>query len=334
MKNRGMRTFKAGLFGLAVAAACATSGGRTAKADFLFNPTGVGGAGGAVTASAFDPAVGNALAKGGNAAVTNFATGGPAAGNTFQLYYQATMGAVLGSNGLPITNGPLAGLGTTYQITVVASITEVVTSVAAGGTSATFSIAPVQAANSFLRMFENPTVVNDNLAGTGFTAGTQILSATPIATPVGSGAFTTVPGAIQLFDQHNADNYAGKQSVVSTAGSASTIDFRVDSTNPAFFITPPPTIVGLEFVTTAQTPFRPVDPSALFQGLGPAGANVIPVLGPINGAPFTAAVSNTDFQFAADANVTPIPEPTSVCLMGLGLVGLVAYSRRKLARIG
>ena len=57
-------------------------------------------------------------------------------GATFQLDYQANIPALIGTNGLDFTP---AGLGSTYQLTVVGSFTEVVTSLSSSGSVATFA---------------------------------------------------------------------------------------------------------------------------------------------------------------------------------------------------
>jgi len=299
MDIRVMKTLRAALLGLTATAAGLLGTVGSARADFVFDPT---GGGGGTVISAIDPAPGNALAS-------NVISGGSATvGSTFQLYYQAAVGTLVRPDG--------TSLLPSGQLTVVASVTEQVTSVSAGGALATFAIAPVQV-GSFLRIYQNPAIVFNNLAGTGFTAGTLILSATPIVSGAGSGNFANSGGPV-LFDQHGADDYAGKQSTVGNG--VSTIDALVTSALPGYFPGGVPSVIGLRFVTSSSTPFIAVDPSRSFAEIGGPAPN----LGAING------LSGPDFQFVADAFVTanPIPEPSSVALMGLGLAGVVAVARR------
>jgi len=299
----------------------------------VFDPDGPGGTA-AVTINGFDPAPGNSLAKDSVTAINNVIAGGgtgaDVAANRFQLYYMATTSSLIGPSP---ANNPLtpAGLNTTYQITYVASITEFVKSASGPTGTATFGVSAVQAPNSILQIYSNGPaggIVADNASGTGFTAGTLILTAAPVTTVAGSGNFTTT-GATQLFDQHGADNFGGKLSVVGQG--SSTVDFNVTFANPAYFITPPPTVVALRFNTSQSTPFLAIEPTGAVAGTGfpnPLGAPnpIIPNLGGTNG------VTGPDFQFVADAFVTPVPEPSSLCLMGLGLAGVVAVARRKRAQ--
>jgi len=330
MDFRGMRTLKAALFGVAAAAVCLLGTEQRARADFLFNPTGVGGAGGAFSINGFDPAPGNAVGVGSVTAINNVTaaggTGADVAANRFQLYYIATTSSLVGPSP---ANNPLtpAGLNSAYQITYVASVTEYVSSANAATGTATFAISGTQAANSVLQIYSNGPaggIVADNATGLGFTAGTLILSATPVVSAAGIGNFTNAAGNPVLFDQHNADNFGGKQTVAGSG--SSTVDFRVTSTNANYFITPPPTISAVRFITSQSTPFIVIEPTGAAAGTGfpnPLGVGpIIPNLGAINGR------TGPDFQFVADAFVT-VPEPSSVCLMGLGLCGAVAVLRRR-----
>jgi hypothetical protein len=319
---------RAALLVVAALAVAALAGG-TARADFLFNPTGVGGAGGAVTINGFDPAPGNALAQGGVTAINNvLAAGGvgsDVAADRFQLYYMATTSALIGPSP---GNNPLTppGLNSAYQITYIASVTEFVKTAIGPSATATFGVSSVQAANSILQIYSNGPaggIVANNGAGTGFNAGTLILTASPIVNTAGVGNFTNSGGAPVALNQHpGGTNYLSTMSVTGTG--SSTVDFNVTSTNPAYFITPPPTVVALRFNTSQSTPFVAIEPALFLPN--PAGGSVAPALGAING------VTGPDFLFVADAFVT-VPEPTSLCLTGLGLGGIFAYIRRRQSRV-
>src|SRR5438105_1210448 len=88
------------------------------RADFInFDPDGLNNPNGtgslpAVTISSFDQAVGNALAVGGVSAIGNFRAGAPAAGNQFEMYYQATLQGYGGGSPPPPN-----GINSTFQLT-------------------------------------------------------------------------------------------------------------------------------------------------------------------------------------------------------------------------
>ena len=188
-------------------------------------------------------------------------------GETYQLDYQAALSDVIDPSGNSIVP---TGLNTSYQITAVASFTEVVTSLASNGTVATFGLVPTQSPNSFFEIYYNPAVVANALAGTGFNVGTLILSGNADPSLSNSGNFALALNGsgspiIEPFDLFNPVNYPGILTVTG-AGSAA-IDADVASFNSAFFETP---VTQLSFNASNITPFLQTDPSALFVG-SPAG---------------------------------------------------------------
>jgi hypothetical protein len=320
----GVKTSRAAFLGLAVCVAAAAVG-RSARADFSFNPTGVGGAP-VFTINGFDPSPGNALGQGSTTAIANVlnsgGTGSDVAADRFQLYYMATTSSLIGPSP---GNNPLTppGLNSAYQITYVASVTEFVKTASGNAGTATFGISSVQAANSGLTIYSNGPgggLTANNGAGTGFTDGTPILTGSVIVPggTVPTGNFTTQPGTVPLNQHPLGSNYPGIQTV---AGSGSSlVDFAVVTTNPAYFVTPPPTVVALRFATSQVTPFTAIEPALKLPNN--AGGFVVPNIGTVNG------VNGPDFLFTADAFVTPVPEPSSVCLTVLGLGGALLCVRK------
>src|SRR5262245_52044612 len=100
---------------------------RAVPASFQFDPDGPGPLA-PMLIDSLDFFPGAALAD--NAVPAN-------AGQTFQLYYQSNLSGVIDPTGVGSTP---PGLNATFEITVVASLTEVVTSVAPGGAPATFQL--------------------------------------------------------------------------------------------------------------------------------------------------------------------------------------------------
>ena len=283
--------------------------GSSVQAAFLdFNPTG-SNASPTTAIAGIDIAPGNALAVGSIPL---------SVGSRFELDFQSTVDGVINTNGLTVAP---PGLGTSYQITAVASFTEVVTSVSADKTVATFALAPNQPSNSFFELYYNPAVIANTLAGTGFNAGTLLLQATPSLTSPSVGIFSlsTGPGGapvIQQFDQFGSTNHYPGINSVSGSGSAM-IGADVTYFNPNFFSTP---IGQITFDTSLVTPFGQATPSAMFTNFpGGGDPNVTANVGAING------VIGPDFQFQADPNVSfqVIPEPSSIILVGMGLVGVL-----------
>jgi hypothetical protein len=250
-------------------------------------------------------------------------------GSTFQLYFQARLSSV--QNDLNQTLVP-NGLNTAYEVTVVGSLTEVVTSVSGGPpASATFALAAAQAPNSFIELWQHAGLTSNPLAGTGFNTGTLILSASPNAAIPNSGNFSFAspqPGVLPPFDSFGTDNYPGVTSVVGS-GSAN-ITASTTLINPAYFPGANFNTVNFSPIGNA-TPFTLVDPSHLFAALANGVAPAfVPNIGTVNGAP-AAGGGGPDFQFQAitQNGFGTVPEPASISLLGMGGIGLLVLGLRK-----
>jgi PEP-CTERM motif len=340
--------FTAAIFTLLIVLGLA---GTSAKADFFnFDPDGLNNPNGtgslpAVTISGFDQAVGNALGANLNTAIPNFLAGGPAAANQFDLYYQATLQGYTGGSPPNPT-----GLNDNFQLTFSLRVRETITGVTVlPGGSAFTTFAPVTPPggptdpNYFLRMYYNGAATtklgNGNLSGLTFQDGQVILDATPIIKPGDSGNFQVNgngSGGVltDTFDKAGTNNYSGTTTVVGNGSQV--LDFHINAVDPTFFISGP-SAIELHLNSSLVTPFDTVDPSGKFRdkdsaaslGLTVPGTPVSPNIGTINGA-LPGQGGGTDIQFQADANssVTVIPEPSSITLVGLGLVGLVGRRRK------
>lgn len=318
----------------------------------LFDPDGVGPLP-AMDLGALDWFVTSGVAVGGNAAISNFSTGsGP---TTFDILTHARLTATSDQQGNP--NTP-AGLNTTYEITMVARFQERVTSVS--GTTATF--ATTGTGPTFLEIFYGVPRDSIDVSGSGFNNGDVILRGTTVPAGI-TGSFTVTNSTPVRLDQFNTDDYPG-QLTVTGRGDNEALPVGGITTDPAFFRTPLATM-GITFNNISQAlPFNTVNPSDCFTQnasgvpvvgpamavsppqpcapihiLGPYSANtpdafggLVPVTGPVNGL---FGGGGPDFVFQTDYNaaVSPaqLPEPGSLALFGMGLLGLSlgAFRRRR-----
>lgn len=283
-----------------------------------FDPTGTPGPAGNITIDRLDQAPGNALAIGASAQSS--------VGTNFRLLYQSNLGTAQLSNVNVYSNG---GLG--HFFTFVAGFGETVTQ-SSGGPSPLLAFG-FNAADpvNFFKMYNNTVAAGSNLAGTGFTAGNQILSGHIVSTGFISN-FQVVappPGSNPLDQSPNGDQYPGVNTV--NGAGASSITVVIDSFDANFW---PDLVVGgtLTFFNTNQVlPYLQIDPSACFSSNGIANCDQpgVSTVGAVNG--FTGP--NTMFQ--ADANEsfqTRVPEPMSLTLLGLGLLGLAGLRRIRLIK--
>jgi len=294
--------------------AAGVAGGRTADAAFVFTPAG----GAPISITGFQENTGNALASNSTAAIA----AGP--GSTFQLYFQATLSNINPSNG----NQPIPLTGGTY--TAIGSITETVGQVvnAAGQTTVQFGVAPVQAAQSGLSLYFNPVVnAASPAAGTGFVGPQLLLQATPIASvPGNQNTFTQTNGATQAFNTTGGGGVPGTTTAI-VGGGGYLVNFATiaSSVNPAFFPGGAPSVISLTLNGSTKSQFDNVNPSIAFtvpiigDGLF---ATQVPILGVTNGL-------GRDLQLQTTGDLTAVPEPTSLCLTGIGLGGLLVFARKR-----
>lgn len=315
--------------------------------DGTNNPNGTGSLP-AVTITGFDHSVGNSLAASGRSAIANFLAGGPAAGNQFDLYYQATLGGYGGSS-----PPPPSGINLNYQLTFSMRARETITSVTlvpGGGYSFTFAATtPPGGAldpNYFVRMYYNGAATtalgNGNLSGLTFQDGRVILDATPVIRLSSIGNFTAAGNGsggvlIDTFDKSGVNDYPNVTTAVGNGSSV--LNFAVNAVDPTFFVSVPSSL-ELDLDTSLVLPFNTVDPSQQFRnkdssaGLGVTtpGALITPNIGGINGAS-PAAGGATDVQFEADANSTlsgngGIPEPAAAATLSFVVLGWLSSRRR------
>jgi hypothetical protein len=320
--------------------------GVTAQAG-TFDPDGAGSAP-AINLGTLDWGPTSFLALGGNAAIASFlGTGGtcPAGSCNFSVLTQARLIGTLDPNGN--VNTPAGIAANTFEITYIARFSETVISANVAAGTATFRA--TTALPSYIEIYFDSTPDATDLTGFGFNDGRLILTGTLANTPTGI-FLVTDPTPVNL-DQHGANDYPGQLSVSGT-GSNGNINVNVTGQDSTFFIQALQAM-GLNFANISiALPYISVDPADCFDVnhgtaigstgnlstcdnlhvLGPyavqGGPGIIPVTGPLNGL-FT---SGPDFVAQTDNN-SPVtfatPEPGSLVLVGLGLLGAALGLRRK-----
>jgi hypothetical protein len=291
--------FKSGLFavGFAAAAVCLGAG----KASAVGTDVNVyDGSGGSIASNVteFDW---NSSGAGVAIGVGPFGT--PLAVNqTFSFLYQAPLTAFNDSGGNAIV--PAAGFGTTYQFTVVASLTEKVSNIS--GNTVTF----VPTAGT-ISIFYNDTAdvggltLANTVAGTGFDDGTEIARFTATG---GQSTFTII---------------------TSSTGQGSTVfEFLLSALSD--FVDPNyiegvlgAVVMDLEFQSTQNYPPNSASNAVAFHLGGSA-------FYPDYTVDTTCSGANTcDIVFKVDGSNTfsTIPEPGTLALWGMGLLGLGFLSR-------
>jgi len=311
---------------LVLAAGLVSAFGAQASSTVIFDPTGTVGPANDVAFTTLDQRPGNALAIGASASSP--------VGTSFNLVYQANLGAAINSNGVSVFNqGDTVG-GAARNFTFTAGFAETITgNTVVGGTNTvlTFGFASpatnAPTATNFFYMYATGASGN-NLAGTGFATGIPILTGHFIASGYSSTFNANGGGAGTPLDGSGNNDYPGISTITGSGSTNATL--VIDSFLPNYF---PNLVAGAttSFIQTTQSLFfSTVDPAALMSSNGIANGNIpgATSVGTVNG------ITGPNTIFAADASqsfTTGVPEPLPAALIGLGLVAL-GLARRKAAK--
>lgn len=257
---------------------------RVLLSSFVFDPDG-GGPDQAMTIDALDWSPANGLLlNGGNLTV----------GKSVDVLIQQALGGVIDPNG---NETKPVGLGTNFEITSVARVSLIVTSISPDNSLITFSLDPVQGPNTFFEIWFDPAANSDPLAGTGFNDGTRILLGKPTPSTGGTANVSILLDQTghpfqTAFDKFGVNNYPGIMSVI--APGALVFDCNMTMFDSTFFQSP---LTDLSYNSSLIAPFNETNPSAQFVGTpGGAAPNVMPNIGTVNGS------NGADFQVQVDGS--------------------------------
>jgi hypothetical protein len=224
-------------------------------------------------------------------------------GKEFQFLYQSNLASVDGDttsafDGLDFNANGTKGSGKTFEFTIVAKLTEKVTSLA--GTTATFGLGGTAADNKVAIYYDSAANASTT-GGTGFDDGKLIALLTIV--PDNTQSTFTIAGA------------GGQGSTKLNARIAATGDFI----DPAYLQGITHLLFGVNFESNLNYPAG----NSATLNFQKGGSSLFP--------DYTVDTAH-DIVFKVDgSNTFALPEPGTMMLLGMGMLGLVGAQRRRRA---
>jgi hypothetical protein len=307
-----------------------------------FNPDGVAGGEPTIEILGLDWSVGNSLLVEDVETIPTVITTSPpsivvGSQGAGTVYFQANLANAYLVSGTGLFNNGDSGVYYTAVAGYGVTINQVILD---GDATSTFHLDLTNPVN-FFNIYANTAPASD-LTGNCFTCGTLVLTAVAYDSTISGfqGQFVVEDFLTQTpqdLDQANGDNYPGVDTLVGTGSTR--IALQVTYRDANYF---PTLTIGSTFLTTNTSlinPYDTTDPSGCFDSNGldnlPLGfggdCDILGAtsVGPVNGRQ-TRIVTQTDANSSFQVEqLEVVPEPTTLSLLGLGLLLGGAHLRRR-----